>query len=57
MRLRWMMAGLTAILAIALFASGLILLGAIVTVITITRVMMMLMWQRRRAQTPSARRQ
>ena len=57
MKARWVMTALTAVLAVVLFASGAFVLGAIVTIITVTRVVMMVLWQRRRAQTPRARRQ
>jgi hypothetical protein len=46
-RTRWVLVGLGAVLAVVLLLSGAVLIGAIVSVMTIVRAVLILQWQRR----------
>jgi hypothetical protein len=47
---RWVMAGLGALLAVALIANGNVLIGAIIGVMAVVRIVMFSKMQRRRAE-------
>jgi Flp pilus assembly protein TadB len=46
--LRWVLMGLSALVAIALIASGAILLGLLLVAVVVVRLAIMVMWWRRR---------
>ncbi|HZP31563.1 MAG TPA: hypothetical protein VFC99_21600 [Acidimicrobiia bacterium] len=48
--IRWVLMGLSVLLAIALLASGAVLIGVLLLAIVAVRVTMMVMWQRRRRE-------
>jgi hypothetical protein len=45
-RVRWVLVGLSALLAVALIASGAVLIGAIIGVMAVVRAVMIAQWQR-----------
>lgn len=45
-RVRWLLVGLSAVLAVALIATGAVLIGAIIGVMAIVRAVMIAQWQR-----------
>ena len=47
LRIRWALTALSFVLAVVLLASGSVLIGGIVGVMAVTRVVMLLQWQRR----------
>jgi hypothetical protein len=47
-RIRWVLMGLSFALAVALIASGAVLLGVLLAAVAGVRLTMMLMWRRRR---------
>ena len=45
-RTRWLLVGLSALLAVVLIASGVVLIGVIIGVMAVVRAVMMVRWQR-----------
>jgi uncharacterized iron-regulated membrane protein len=45
-RTRWLLVGLSALLAVVLIASGVVLIGVIIGVMAAVRAVMMVRWQR-----------
>lgn len=45
-RLRWLLVGLSALLAVVLIASGAVVIGAIIGVMAAVRAVVILRWQR-----------
>jgi len=48
--MRWVLVGLGLLLAVVLIATGSVLIGVIVGALAVTRLAMVLSWQRRRRQ-------
>jgi hypothetical protein len=46
LRMRWVLVGLSTVLAVALIASGAVLIGVIIGVMAVVRVVMIARWQR-----------
>ena len=46
LRMRWLLVGLSAVLAVALIASGAVLIGAIIGVMAVVRAVTISRWQR-----------
>lgn len=46
LRMRWVLVGLSAVLAVALIASGALVIGVIIGVMAVVRTVMILRWQR-----------
>jgi hypothetical protein len=49
-RMRWLLVGLSALLAVVLIASGAVLIGALIGVMAAVRTVMILQWQRQRGR-------
>ncbi len=45
-RMRWVLVGLSALLAVVLVASGAVLIGAIIGVMAVVRTVMIVRWER-----------
>jgi hypothetical protein len=45
-RMRWLLVALSALLAVVLIASGVVLIGTIIGVMAVVRAVMILQWQR-----------
>jgi len=45
-RMRWLLVGLSTVLAVALIASGAVLIGVIIGVMAVVRAVMIAQWQR-----------
>ena len=53
--IRWVLMGLSALVAIALIVSGAILLGLLLVAVVVVRLAVMLMWWRRRRELRARR--